>query len=107
MFIPGGINYQRPRLTVDAVGALTLLGTRGCRDVQDRVAIVANMCGFDNRLDTSVLARHCKSLRLALLALTLMNGDNSLLVPEAYNLDAEEGKRGSSENAHEKYCTEY
>lgn len=36
MFIPGGINYQRPRVTVDAVGALTLLGTRGCRDVQDR-----------------------------------------------------------------------
>lgn len=95
MFITGGINYQRPRLTVDAVGALTLLGTRGCRDVQDRVAIVANMCGFDNRLDTSVLARRCKSLRLALLALTLMNGDNSLLVPEAYNLDAEEGTRSS------------
>ncbi|KAF8847373.1 hypothetical protein BDZ45DRAFT_754976 [Acephala macrosclerotiorum] len=95
VFIPGGINYQRPRQTVDAVGALTFLGTRGCRDVQDRVAIVANMCGFNNRLDTSVLARRCKSLRLALLALTLMNGDNSLLVPEAYNLDAEEELPGT------------
>ena len=92
MFIPGGNDYERARRTVDAVGALTLLGTRGCRDVQDRVAIVANMCYFENRLDTSILARRCKSLRLALIALTIMNGDNSLLVPEAYDLDAEEGE---------------
>lgn len=85
MFIPGGNNY-RPRPTVDAAGALTILRTRGCRDVQDRVALVANMCNFENRLDTSILARRCKSLRLALIALTVLNGDYSLLVPEAYAL---------------------
>ncbi len=86
MFIPGGTNY-RPRQTVDAAGALTLLRGRGCRDVQDRVAIVANMCNFEYRLDTSLLARRCKSLRLALVALAVLNGDYSLLVPEAYVLE--------------------
>jgi hypothetical protein len=91
MFIPGGNNY-RPRQTADAAGALTLLRTRGCRDVQDRIAIVANMCNFENRLNTSILARHCKSLRLALLALTVLNGDYSLLVPEAYALYSHEGE---------------
>jgi hypothetical protein len=90
MFIPGGNNY-RPRQTADAAGALTLLRTRGCRDVQDRIAIVANMCNFENRLNTNMLARHCKSLRLALVALTVLNGDYSLLVPEAYALKTHEG----------------
>jgi hypothetical protein len=96
MFIPGGNNY-RPRQTADAAGALTLLRTRGCRDVQDRIAIVANMCNFENRLNTSMLARHCKSLRLALLVLTVLNGDYSLLVPEAYALYSNEGERSVSE----------
>ncbi|KAK3387291.1 hypothetical protein B0H63DRAFT_469724 [Podospora didyma] len=84
LYVSGGNHYQ-PRQSVDAVGALTLLRNRGCRDVQDRVAILANMCNFGNRLDTSLLARHCKSLRLAMVALAMLNGDNSLLVPEAYD----------------------
>ncbi|KAL2005562.1 hypothetical protein VTN00DRAFT_10055 [Thermoascus crustaceus] len=86
VFIVGSNSYG-PRQTVDAAGALTLLRTRECRDVQDRVAIVANMCNFENRLDTRALARNCKSLRLALVALTVLNGDYSLLAPEAYALE--------------------
>lgn len=91
IFMPGGNNY-RPRQTADAAAALTFLGTRGCRDVQDRIAIVANMCNFENRLNTYLLAKNCKSLRLALTALTVLNGDYSLLVPEAYALSSAEGE---------------
>lgn len=70
---------------VEAAGALTLLRTRGCRDVRDRIAIMANMCGYDVRLDTNAVERQCKSLRVALLALSILNGDFSLLVPEVYS----------------------
>lgn len=89
--VVGGNNYGE-RQTVDAAGALTLLHTRGCRDVQDRVAIVANMCNFETRLNTFDVARNCKSLRMALIALSLLNGDCSILAPEAYRL-GHAGKR--------------
>jgi hypothetical protein len=67
------------------------LSTRGCRDLQDRIAIMANMCHYDIRLDTALIAKKCKSLRLAFLALSLLNGDLSLLVPEAYALFVNQG----------------
>jgi hypothetical protein len=60
---------------------------------------VATMCNLENRPNTSVLARRCKSLRLALVALTVLNGDHSLLVPEAYALDTDEGEWRPSECA--------
>lgn len=75
------------RGVVDVASALGILSSRKCRDVQDRVAIVANMCNFHVRLNTSVLARHCKSLKLALLTLAIANGDYSLLVPETYAIE--------------------
>ncbi|KAI0555590.1 hypothetical protein F4679DRAFT_594056 [Xylaria curta] len=78
----GGYSYGT-RWTVDAAGALTLLKTRDCRDKEDLVAIVANMCGFDIRLDTRAVGDY-GSLREGLTALALLNGDLSLLVPEAY-----------------------
>lgn len=91
VYVVSGSSYG-PRQTVDIVGALTLLRDRECRDVQDRIAIVANMCNFPNRLDTRVLARKCKSLRLAIIALAVMNGDYSLFVPEVYALEALENE---------------
>ncbi|KAH8649853.1 hypothetical protein BX600DRAFT_554323 [Xylariales sp. PMI_506] len=78
-------NY-RARCVVDAASALSLLKTRSCRDVQDLIAIMANMCGYEIRLHTNDVARQCKSLRVALLTLALINGDNSLLVPELYSI---------------------
>ncbi|KAI0470353.1 hypothetical protein F4859DRAFT_522844 [Xylaria cf. heliscus] len=78
----GRYNYGT-RWTVDAAGALTLLKTRDCRDKEDLVAIVANMCGFEIRLDTRAVGEY-GSLREGLTALALLNGDLSLLVPEAY-----------------------
>ncbi|EXF75361.1 hypothetical protein CFIO01_02948 [Colletotrichum fioriniae PJ7] len=73
------------RPTVDAAGALTLLKTRECYHSQDRLAIMANMCGYEHRLDPEAVARDRLSLRAALLTLSLMNNDFSLLIPEAYS----------------------
>lgn len=79
-----GGSYHRKKNILDAAGALSLLKSRHCRDQEDRVAILANMCGYEIRLDTNHAATNCASLRPALLALSLLNGDLSLLVPEVY-----------------------
>ncbi|KAH7258787.1 hypothetical protein B0J15DRAFT_466037 [Fusarium solani] len=71
--------FQNTQYRMDAAGALTLLRTRGCRDVRDRIAIMANMCCYETPMDTVSIERECKSLRVALL-----NGDFSLLIPEVY-----------------------
>ncbi|KAK5625425.1 hypothetical protein RRF57_001141 [Xylaria bambusicola] len=47
------------------------------------------MCGFDMRLDTRAVRDH-GSLREAILALALINGDLSLLVPDAYENSSSE-----------------
>ncbi|CAN9175657.1 unnamed protein product [Alternaria alternata] len=72
------------RPTINAAGALTLLNHRECYFQSDRLAIIANMCDYDFRLDTKAVGNNCHSLRLAILALALNNGDLSLLAPEAY-----------------------
>jgi hypothetical protein len=77
-----GIYGRRP--TIDAAGALTLLKYRQCRYDYDRLAIIANMCDYDFRLNTQAVEQNCSSLRQAILALALNNGDVSLLVPEIY-----------------------
>jgi hypothetical protein len=84
-----GIYGKRP--TIDAAGALTLLKYRQCRYDSDRLAIIANMCDYDFRLNTQAVEQNCTSLRQAILALALSNGDVSLLVPEIY----QSGKGGS------------
>ncbi|KAI4712829.1 hypothetical protein J4E89_001804 [Alternaria sp. Ai002NY15] len=77
-----GFYGKRP--TINAAGALTLLKHRECYFNADRLAIIANMCDYDFRLDTRKVNANCHSLRLAILALAVSNGDLSLLVPEAY-----------------------
>ncbi|KAL5325228.1 hypothetical protein ACEPPN_006352 [Leptodophora sp. 'Broadleaf-Isolate-01'] len=73
------------RQSVNASTAMALLRSRQCRDTQDKVAIVANLCNYDVRLNTNEAAKHCKSLRAAILSLALLNGDRSILVPEVYS----------------------
>lgn len=72
------------RPTINAAAAITLLKRRQCYHDTDRLAIVANMCDYDFRLDTRAVGRSCTSLSQAMLALALNNGDTSLLVPETY-----------------------
>lgn len=73
---------ERP--TINAAGALTLLKCRECYFQSDRLAIIANMCDYDFRLDTKAVGNNFHSLCLAILALALNDGDLSLLAPEAY-----------------------
>lgn len=84
-FAVAGAGMFGSRPTVDAAGALTLLRTRECYRPEDRMAIMANMCGYEYRLNSRTVADQCGSLRIALLALSLINGDLSLLVPEVYS----------------------
>lgn len=79
-----GKGHYGNRPTTNAAGALTLLKHRHCYQDSDRLAIVANMCDYDFRLDTQATGRNCSSLRQAILALALNNADTSLLVPEVY-----------------------
>lgn len=85
LFAVAGSGMFGSRPTVDAAGALTLLRTRECYRPEDRMAIMANMCGYEYRLNSRTVAEQCGSLRIALLALSLINGDLSLLVPEVYS----------------------
>ncbi|KAK7442644.1 hypothetical protein Landi51_09550 [Colletotrichum acutatum] len=78
------------RQKVNAATALTLLKSRHCRDVQDQLAILANMCSYEIHLDPDRVAKDCDSLRLSILAITLLNGDTSLLVPEVYDFPGDE-----------------
>lgn len=84
-FAAFGINIFGIRPTTDAAGALTLLKSRQCSYNEDRIAIMANMCGYELRYSPKAMAEYCDSLRVALLALSMLNGDMSLLVPEAYS----------------------
>ncbi|KAI8930575.1 hypothetical protein NX059_012185 [Plenodomus lindquistii] len=76
--------YYGKRPTINAAGALTLLKHRQCYFESDRLAIIANMCDYEFRLDTKAVQNNCESLRLAILSLALNNGDLSLLVREEY-----------------------
>ncbi|KAF4951697.1 hypothetical protein FSARC_12848 [Fusarium sarcochroum] len=82
-YLIGGASYGFRR-RLNAAGALTLFRTRHCTRPHDRLAIMANMCGYDMRLDTRAVKTHGGSLRVALLALAMLNSDLSLLVPELY-----------------------
>ncbi|KAI0403812.1 hypothetical protein F4802DRAFT_279348 [Xylaria palmicola] len=72
----------------NAASAVTLLRDRDCLHIEDKVAIIGNICNFDIRLDTFRLAKKFKSLKLCIIALAIMNGDLSLLGPEHYKLEA-------------------
>ncbi|KAK0652292.1 hypothetical protein B0T16DRAFT_454671 [Cercophora newfieldiana] len=69
---------------------------RDCRDCQDRIVILANMCGYDIRLNPDNVLRECKSLRIGLMSLMLLNGDLSAIVPEVYGLDSLVAHQGSA-----------
>lgn len=68
------------RLVCNASSATTFLRDRSSLYAEDKVAIVANCCNYDVRLDIFKLATRFRSLRSCLLTLAVMNGDFSLLV---------------------------
>ena len=71
------------RKTCNATVALTFLRTRLNYRPADRLAILANLCGYEIRLNTVNLETRFQSLSICLLTLAIVNGDLSLLNPDA------------------------
>ena len=67
------------RVTWSAAEVLALLDSRRNSVVSDRLAIVANLCSYDVRLNATEVERRQRSFRTCVLALALLNGDLSLL----------------------------
>ncbi|KAL9034509.1 MAG: hypothetical protein Q9180_005365 [Flavoplaca navasiana] len=67
------------RVARSAAEVLALLDSRGNSVVSDRLAIVANLCSYDVRLNAKELERRQRSFSTCVLALALLNGDLSLL----------------------------
>ena len=78
------VGGARPRDTCNAAVALAFLRLRDNSVVAGRLAIIANLCGYELRFDSLALQRLQRSLALCVLALSVMNGDLSLLTPEMY-----------------------
>ncbi|KFA65056.1 hypothetical protein S40285_03092 [Stachybotrys chlorohalonatus IBT 40285] len=93
----GGRNYGSP-FKVDAAGALSLLRTRECRDTRDMMAIMANMCRYEIRLNTQTVSKQCTSLRVALLCQAILNGDFSLFVTDAYRQHPHAAKQQTNDH---------
>ena len=79
------VGGHRSRDSCSAAVALSFLQHRENGIVADRLAIIVNLCGYELRLNTSSLQKCQKSLAVCILALAVMNGDFSLLVPKMYH----------------------
>ncbi|KAI8677386.1 HET domain-containing protein [Fusarium sp. Ph1] len=77
---------NKPRRTCNAAVALTFLKLRGLLRVPDKLAILANMCGYHVRFNTIELEKTQDSLSACVIALSVINNDFSLLVPEFYRV---------------------
>ena len=80
------INDFKPRRTCNAATALSFLKHRNNDRVADILAIIANLCDYNQRLNTVELEKSQRRLSVCILALALTNGDLSLLSPEIYRL---------------------
>lgn len=75
---------SRQKRVCSAAAAIAYLRVRDLERVADKLAIVANLCGYERRLNTVELDKTQPSLALCTLVLALVNGDFSLLVPQIY-----------------------
>lgn len=83
-------HYKR---SCNAAAALSFLRYRDNTIVQDRVSIFANLCDYDYRLDLAEVGRRAYPLSASLIAISIINGDLSLLIPEVYDTKSN-GKHG-------------
>lgn len=83
VYARGRLNYGA-RKKCSAAVALTFLRTRLNFRPADRLAILANICDYEVRLSTVDLETRFQSLSTCLFTLAIMNGDLSLLNPDAY-----------------------
>ena len=67
------------RLSRSAAEVLAMLETRSNTVLSDRLAIIANLCAYEKRINTTALEETTHGFSTAMLVLSLMNGDLSLL----------------------------
>jgi hypothetical protein len=84
LFSGGYTLKAKSRRTCSAAMAMPFLRVLDLWQPADKLAILANMCDHDLRLNTEALAETQASLATCLLALSLANGNFSLLVPHLY-----------------------
>ncbi|KAF3925207.1 hypothetical protein ABW20_dc0103500 [Dactylellina cionopaga] len=65
------------RYTQDMDEALKILGNRQCKYVSDRLAILANLCNYQVRVNTAELRKRDFTFSACALAMTIMNNDLS------------------------------
>ena len=83
-FLPTGVldtldravSHRRPCYASEAI---TFLETRQNSFFPDRLAILANLCNYETRIDTKVLEDPLYSFSTCALTLAILNGDMSLL----------------------------
>ena len=76
----GGLKkHSSHRQICNAAEALTFLDDRFNSVFSDRLAILANLCGYVCRIDTTVLEAPGSSFTTCALTLAILNGDMSLL----------------------------
>jgi hypothetical protein len=83
VYVKGGTNYGARKICNAAV-ALSFLRSRSNFRPADRLAILANLCDYEIRLNTVVIENNFSSLSVCLFTLAFMNGDMSLLIPDIY-----------------------
>ena len=67
------------RLSRSAAEVLAMLEPRSNTVLSDRLAIIANLCAYEKRINTTALEETTHGFSTAMLVLSLMNGDLSLL----------------------------
>ncbi|KAL3305253.1 putative heterokaryon incompatibility [Colletotrichum asianum] len=93
-----GGNQHGRRQRVNASTALSFLKRREIVYQADQTTLVANMCGYEIRLDANEVAKQCNSVRIGILALALLIGDTSILDPGVYSFTENQGDETSGFN---------
>ncbi|KAH8653130.1 heterokaryon incompatibility protein-domain-containing protein [Tricladium varicosporioides] len=75
----GSVSFDH-RTTCNAIEAIQYLTVRNNSRTPDQLAILANLCHYPIRLNTTVLESDVFSLSTCILTLAILNGDLSLLV---------------------------
>lgn len=88
----GGRGHEtRSRKSCNAAVALSYMQHRYNSRVPDRLAIIANLCDYDLRINTQYVERHVASLATCIFTLAIINGDLSLLYSEFYSCSIPRG----------------
>lgn len=97
---PASFSEYNPdmRLACNATEAIYLLSKRQNTIVADRLAILANLCNYEVRIDSNELDRLGYNFSICAFVLSILNGDISLLNGYAEMMQGKRGKVDSLES---------